>query len=92
MSDDARHWTVTQVLEADLSDYQRQLDERRAFAIFGRHSASPERLAGWVGSWPPPARCPECVAGKHGNCDGTTWDEAADAPGSCPCADAGHTP
>ena len=34
--------------------------------------------------------CPECVAGKHGNCDGTTWDDVADAPADCPCAAEGH--
>jgi hypothetical protein len=37
----------------------------------------------------PPA-CPECVQGKHGNCDGTTWDAEADVPATCPCAQAGH--
>lgn len=37
----------------------------------------------------PPA-CPECVQGKHQNCDGTTWDPEADAPATCPCATAGH--
>jgi hypothetical protein len=30
--------------------------------------------------------CPECLAGKHGNCDGTTWDTVADEPADCPCA------
>jgi hypothetical protein len=34
--------------------------------------------------------CPECVQGKCRNCDGTSWDQAADAPGPCPCATAGH--
>ena len=29
--------------------------------------------------------CPECRAGKHRNCDGTAWDQAADAPTPCPC-------
>jgi len=29
--------------------------------------------------------CPECAAGKHANCDGTTWDTATDALTSCPC-------
>lgn len=29
--------------------------------------------------------CPECAQGKHGNCDGTTWDEIGDAPATCPC-------
>lgn len=28
--------------------------------------------------------CPECVAGKHKNCDGTTWDNETD--GLIPCA------
>ena len=34
--------------------------------------------------------CPECVAGKCPNCDGTAWDMAADAPTTCPCERAGH--
>lgn len=34
--------------------------------------------------------CPECHAGKCGNCDGTTWDTATDAPCPCPCELAGH--
>ena len=29
--------------------------------------------------------CPECEQGKHGNCDGTTWDDEADRPAPCPC-------
>ena len=29
--------------------------------------------------------CPECAAGKHRNCDGTTWDRATDALTTCPC-------
>jgi hypothetical protein len=36
--------------------------------------------------------CPECLAGKHGNCDGRTWDDEADAYTDCPCAKRGHTP
>lgn len=34
--------------------------------------------------------CPECVAGKHGNCDGNAWDPAADDVAPCPCGEAGH--
>jgi len=30
--------------------------------------------------------CPECAAGKHGNCDGRSWDLIADQPAPCPCA------
>jgi hypothetical protein len=29
--------------------------------------------------------CPECGAGKHRNCDGTSWDNFMDAPDACPC-------
>lgn len=29
--------------------------------------------------------CPECAAGKHGNCDTTAWDDEADLPVPCPC-------
>lgn len=36
------------------------------------------------------ASCPECKQGKCSNCDGTTWDELADAPASCPCTDKIH--
>lgn len=30
--------------------------------------------------------CPDCCAGKHINCDGTTWDEVLDCPTTCPCS------
>lgn len=36
--------------------------------------------------------CPECVAGKHDNCDGTSWNPAADDIDACPCAKRGHKP
>lgn len=29
--------------------------------------------------------CPECRQGKHGNCDGTTWDTERDEEADCPC-------
>jgi hypothetical protein len=35
--------------------------------------------------------CPECRAGKHGNCDGTGWDIDADERVPCPCLDESHT-
>ena len=38
----------------------------------------------------PPEPCPECAAGKHANCDTTTWDFVADAPTTCPCFAKGH--
>jgi hypothetical protein len=34
--------------------------------------------------------CPECEAGKCGNCDGTTWDNVADKASVCPCAATRH--
>jgi len=34
---------------------------------------------------PRPAVCPECVQGKHGNCDGTALDRATDEVGACEC-------
>jgi hypothetical protein len=34
--------------------------------------------------------CPECRQGKHGNCDGLTWDDQADDLAPCPCYAAGH--
>ena len=37
-----------------------------------------------------PTPCPECAVGKHGNCDGRTWDRDADGYTDCPCAGAGH--
>lgn len=39
---------------------------------------------------PRPQACPECLQGKHDNCDGSTWDSALDQPGLCPCYKAGH--
>lgn len=29
--------------------------------------------------------CPECLAGKHQNCDGTTWDFDRDEITLCAC-------
>lgn len=34
--------------------------------------------------------CPECRAGKHGNCDSQAWDEWTDMPTSCLCWTRGH--
>lgn len=34
--------------------------------------------------------CPECKAGKHGNCDGLTWDVASDEEALCPCEERGR--
>ena len=34
-------------------------------------------------------KCPECGAGKHRNCDGSTWDYQRDEPGVCPCTCSG---
>lgn len=34
--------------------------------------------------------CRECSESKHGNCDGTAWDNAADAPAECTCPDRSH--
>ncbi|MEV8269128.1 histone-like nucleoid-structuring protein Lsr2 [Microbacterium oleivorans] len=39
-----------------------------------------------------PAVCPECVAGKHGNCDGTAWDLAEDQPTTCSCTHPENAP
>lgn len=45
-----------------------------------------------VGAKPPaPIEvCPECEQGKHGNCDGTTWDTLRDEPTDCPCGARDH--
>lgn len=29
--------------------------------------------------------CPECVAGKHYNCDGSAWDDELDEVTTCEC-------
>jgi hypothetical protein len=36
--------------------------------------------------------CPECVQGKHVNCDHTTWSTILDSLVGCPCAVRGHEP
>ena len=36
------------------------------------------------------AVCPECQQGKHGNCEGQAWDNAADEPAPCACPDESH--
>jgi recombination protein RecT len=35
--------------------------------------------------------CPECQQGKHQNCEGQAWDNDADGPVACACADESHT-
>jgi hypothetical protein len=34
--------------------------------------------------------CRECCEGKHRNCDGSAWDNDADAPAPCTCPDRRH--
>lgn len=34
--------------------------------------------------------CPECVQGKHRNCDGRTWDFDNDDYRACECPDEEH--
>lgn len=46
-------------------------------------------IAEVTGSYVEP--CPECVAGKHRNCDGRTLDHARDEFVPCPCRAAGHS-
>ncbi|CAA9385046.1 MAG: hypothetical protein AVDCRST_MAG75-1228 [uncultured Propionibacteriaceae bacterium] len=35
---------------------------------------------------------PECVAGRHANCDGTTWDGNPDDVAPCACSCHTHEP
>lgn len=35
---------------------------------------------------PAPLLCPECLTGKHRNCDGSAWDFLADEVGVCGCS------
>lgn len=44
------------------------------------------------GSFPPvkPPPCPECQQGKHGGCDGATWNNTLDDYDDCPCFLRGH--
>jgi hypothetical protein len=39
---------------------------------------------------PLPPICPECLAGKCGNCDGQAWDDATDEPAPCACTEEVH--
>ncbi len=42
---------------------------------------------------PIPSVCPECAAGKHTNCDGTSWCQFTDQPTTCSCThDPENTP
>ncbi len=34
--------------------------------------------------------CPDCVQGKHRNCDCCSWDNEADTLAACPCDQRGH--
>jgi hypothetical protein len=36
--------------------------------------------------------CPECKAGKHGNCDGISWDLEQDVQAICTCSARKHEP
>lgn len=36
--------------------------------------------------------CPECVAGKHQNCDGLSWDLEQDVQAICTCQARNHQP
>jgi hypothetical protein len=35
--------------------------------------------------------CPECLQGKHPNCNKTAWDTAKDSPTVCWCWERGHS-
>jgi hypothetical protein len=37
-----------------------------------------------------PVICPECVQGKHGNCNGEAWDMLGDFPADCACGEVQH--
>lgn len=39
---------------------------------------------------PLPPICPECLAGKCGNCNGQAWDHDADEPADCECGEEVH--
>lgn len=39
---------------------------------------------------PTVSACPECAAGKCGNCDDTAWDTGKDEPARCPCSLVAH--
>lgn len=55
--------------------------------LMGKRSPGPEPVAVVEG----PRACPDCLAGKHDNCDGSAWDLRSDASCPCPCAQAGHS-
>lgn len=37
-----------------------------------------------------PPVCPECVQGKHINCDGQAWDSRVDEITDCQCEHSSH--
>ena len=37
-----------------------------------------------------PNICPECISGKHQNCDGTAWHNERDEVVDCDCARGEH--
>lgn len=62
-----------------------------------KYETDQDRSAGWQVANRSPKTitrapvCPECRTGKHGNCDGTAFDEAADDIVECVCPPAfGH--
>lgn len=42
--------------------------------------------------WDDLATCPECWAGKHGNCDGVALDQETDRETECRCDARDHEP
>ncbi|MGZ0069286.1 Lsr2 family DNA-binding protein [Microbacterium arborescens] len=72
-------------------------DVEEAIARYAARKEAQERSAATtkeptVTLEPTPPVCPECVAGKHPNCDGRAWDDVADAATTCACVDSTHTP
>ncbi|MGU3358197.1 hypothetical protein ACLBWJ_13160 [Microbacterium sp. M4A5_1d] len=66
-------------------------DVEEAIARYAARKEAQERVAATtkeptVTTEPTPPVCPECVAGKHPNCDGTAWDDVADAVAGCACS------
>jgi hypothetical protein len=71
-------------------------DVEEAIARYAARKEAQERDAATtkeptVTTEPTPPVCPECVAGKHPNCDGRAWDDVADAATTCACIDSTHT-
>lgn len=92
----AENWTAKDVAALEVvfrALVARETTKEEEFPSGGLASAlapSETPAAPKVEAAPEKPLCPECQQGKHQNCSGQAWDNAADEPVSCGCTDGSH--